>query len=581
MYDKLIVVPQRGWIALISAFILAVVHQYLFYGHSFGISYPVFVILFYLYMYTYAGDRLRQGSWFSRLVMVVIILLSCTYGLFANEFFRALNALFIPCLISLHLAYMLSRRRLDWNRPELIIDALDHLFPQTFRHFVTPFAMLKNKASRRMQEGQRATFRKIMLGVLAALPLLFIIIALLTSADRMFNELLGTMPRWILNLSPGEGTFRLIWVIVMGFILFGYLWGFVKPLIYAPPVWQTPLPGTGAVPGVQPPSNAQAAANRPPGPSAGTGVALNTRPQLPGSENGQAAAPIQMQGQTASAIPASPATADMPSRPHPAQQVPSQAQLHHPVRIDPVILGTVLVLINIVYVLFVFLQFSYLFGAPQGNLPDGSTYAEYARSGFMELVMVTALNFVIMLCGLLYAGPAGKGLQRLNNGLLYVLVLCSGVMLYSAFTRLLLYEQAYGYTTVRFLVHAFMIFLGVLLIVAGLRIHFRRLPLARCYIILALAAYVLVNYAGMDRQIAVRNMERYEQSGELDLDYLTGLSADAVPALLKFSREHEVPGLADALHEHWAYLFDEDTDWQSINLSDYLAIRALRQDSQH
>ena len=528
MYEKLIVVPQRGWIALISAFVLAVIHQYLFYGHDFGISYPVFVILFYFYMYTYAGDRLRQGSWFSRLVMVIILLLSCTYGLFGNEFFRVLNGLFIPCLIFLHLAYMLSRRRLDWNQPALIIDALDHLIPQTFRHFITPFAMLKNKASQRMQEGQRTIFRKIMLGVLTALPLLFIIIALLTSADRMFNELLGTMPRWIMNLSPGEGTFRLVWVVIMGFILFGYLWGFVKPFIYAPPVWQTP-PGTASA---------------------------TPSPGMNSTEQHSIHAPM----------------------PHPAA-LPVQTAT--PVRIDPIILGTVLVLINIVYVLFVFLQFSYLFGAPQGNLPDGSTYAEYARSGFAELVLVTALNFVIMLCGLLYAGPAGKGLQRLNNGLLYVLVLCSGVMLYSAFTRLLLYEQAYGYTTIRFLVHAFMIFLGVLLIVVGLRIHFRRLPLARCYIILALVAYVLVNYAGMDRQIASRNMERYEQTGQLDMDYLTGLSADAVPSLLKFSREHEVPGLGAGLHERWAYLFTEDRGWQSINLSDYLAIRALRQDNHH
>ncbi|ANF94859.1 DUF4153 domain-containing protein [Paenibacillus bovis] len=573
MYDKLIVVPQRGWIALISALVLAVIHQYLFYGHSFGISYPVFVILFYLYMYTYAGDRLRQGSWFSRLVMVVILLLSCTYGLFANEFFRVLNGLFIPCLIFLHLAYMLSRRRLDWNRPALIIDALDHLIPQTFRHFVTPFKMLKNKASQRMQENQRTVFRKIMLGVLTALPLLFIIIALLTSADRMFSELLGAMPRWMMNLSPGEGTFRLVWVVIMGFILFGYLWGFVKPFVYAPPVWQTPPPGAASFT----PSSGL--------PAAGSAQAVPVH----GHQADQASEPVLSSGAHSHSKNTTVGNASM-GAPAPAEHRNTGASVHQstalpvhtvkPVRIDPIILGTVLVLINMVYVLFVVLQFSYLFGAPQGNLPDGSTYAEYARSGFAELVLVTALNFVIMLCGLLYAGPAGRGLMRLNNGLLYVLVLCSGVMLYSAFTRLLLYEQAYGYTTIRFLVHAFMIFLGVLLIVAGLRIHFRRLPLARCYIILALAAYVLVNYAGMDRQIASRNIERYEQTGQLDMDYLTSLSADAVPELLTFSRQHEVPGLAAGLHEHWAYLFDQDEGWQSINLSNYLAIRALRQDNQ-
>lgn len=52
--------------------------------------------------------------------------------------------------------------------------------------------------------------------------------------------------------------------------------------------------------------------------------------------------------------------------------------------IDPVIITTILVSINTVYVLFVSVQFSYLFGAWDGVLPEGSTYADYARSGFLS-----------------------------------------------------------------------------------------------------------------------------------------------------------------------------------------------------
>ncbi|MCA1679858.1 MAG: DUF4173 domain-containing protein, partial [Actinobacteria bacterium] len=60
----------------------------------------------------------------------------------------------------------------------------------------------------------------------------------------------------------------------------------------------------------------------------------------------------------------------------------------------------------------------------------------------------------------------------------------------------------------------------------------RREWLAQATVVLgALAA--LAFWAGdPDRRIATHNVERYEATGRIDLDYLSGLSADAVPALL-------------------------------------------------
>ncbi|WP_308641120.1 DUF4153 domain-containing protein [Paenibacillus nuruki] len=356
-----------------------------------------------------------------------------------------------------------------------------------------------------------------------ALPLLLIIISLLTSADRIFGDLLSTLPNWIDSLSFGEGSFRLLWIVIGGFIFFGYLWGFVQPYLY-PPVANYrphPLPASAATP---------------------TG-AVSSTPTVYG--------------------------------PQPLSAYPSVQR--KPVRIDPIIMATILILINIVYVLFVVIQFSYLFGAGQGQIPDGSSYAEYARSGFVELVMVTSLNFIIMVCVLLYMAESHRILRHINNSMLYILVICSGVMLYSAFTRLIVYEQAYGYTYIRFLVHAFMIFLGVLLLVAGLRIYWKKLPLAKCYIVLALTAYVVVNYVGMDRIIAVQNLDRYEQTGQIDFEYLNGLSSDAIPVLLQRGATL-LPETYQTFRQDKAYLFEKEQSWQSINWADYRAIRALRND---
>lgn len=535
MYEKLIVAKHRTWIALLSALGLATVHQYLFYGHSVGISYPVFVILFYLYMYTYAGDKLRAGSWFSRFAMTVIILLSMTYGLFSSAVFMILNALIIPCLIALHLSYMLSRRKLSWYQPMLLIDALDYLVPQAVRHWITPFRLLKNTATRKMESEQKRVLTKVLIGLVIALPLLLIIVSLLTSADRIFEQLISTLPNWIDELSFGEGSVRLLWIGIGGLLFFGYLWGFVQPYIY-PPV---------------------------------ADYRSNDR-QQPRSSSSYLLSSAMTQA-TASTI--SPTVTPVYG-PHPLSAYDVERK---PLRIDPIIMATILILINIVYVLFVVVQFSYLFGAGQGQIPDGSSYAEYARSGFVELVFVTMLNFIIMMCVLVYMAEGHRVLKHINNSMLYILVICSGVMLYSAFTRLIVYEQAYGYTYTRFLVHAFMIFLGVLLLVAGLRISWKRLPLAKCYIVLALTAYVVVNYVGMDRMIVVKNLDRYEQTGRIDHEYLSRLSSDAVPILLKRSAELS-PMYHEYFHRLWANSFVEDLPWQSINWANYKALRALRKD---
>ncbi|MEW4372217.1 DUF4153 domain-containing protein [Paenibacillus kandeliae] len=524
MYEKLIVTPRRAGIVLGTAFALAAIHQYLFYDHLYGISYPIFVILFYLYMYTYAGDRLRRGSWFSRLLTTAILLLSLTYGLFADGFFYVLNMLVVPGLIFGHMAYMLSDRRPNWARMSIIYAAMDHLLLQLPAHLPTPLRMLYQRAARRMQQQHKRLLGKILLGLLCAVPLLLIIIGLLSSADGMFQQMLIHVPNWLPHLSFTEGTLRLLWIVIIGFMLFAYIWGFIKPYRHEP-VKHAPVTEPAASPADE------------------TVVTTEIQPSV---------APMS----------------------NPVPQAPPFVMP----RLDPVILATVLIAINLVYLLFVSLQFSYLFGAGQGYLPDGSTYAEYARSGFGELVLVTGLNFVILLSALYGSGEAGAGLRMLTRFLLLILVICSAVMLCSAFMRLLLYEQAYGYTVIRFLVHAFMLFLGVLLVLAGLRIYIPRLPLIHCYIVFGLVAYVLVNYIGMDHIITERNMQRYEQTGELDQEYLLTLSPAAIPMLLRFSYEHQLPELRKRLHTDNEYLLTGDAAWQEFNWDTYRAIRQLRLD---
>lgn len=258
----------------------------------------------------------------------------------------------------------------------------------------------------------------------------------------------------------------------------------------------------------------------------------------------------------------------------PPVQGPVMASLNEaPAKFQTLVTVTLMIVLNGVYILFVAFQFSYLFGAWQGILPESASYAEYTRSGFGELIGVTFINFALLLIGM-YATHPGEGkLRRALSGLLYLLVFCSAAMLGSAFSRLLLYEEAYGYTRLRFLVHAFMIFLFLLLLVFALCVRFRRLPLGRWMVALAVCAYLAVNYSFMDRVIALLNLEREEATA--DLGYLIGLSSDAMPVLVEYGAREG--GDMDRLLRNKALEEGEEhSAWQSWNLSQWRAEKLLQ-----
>lgn len=501
MDDQTVSKPGFARVVLLAAFLLALVHQYLFYGKMPGISYPIFTVLFYGFVLYFAKEKLRKHTWFSYVWLGSVFLLSLTYALFANWFFLGLNFLVIPGLILLHMTYMLSYRQPAWNGWGLIGAALEHLFPQSLRHWPAAVKLL-SRGQGTMKNERKQVVVRVLIGLLISAPLLLIVTSLLSTADGVFNQLLEEFPRYFDNISIGEGIARVLWVILLSLGMFGFVRGFTDSKSY---IGSYSANKSGSLAG----------------------------PDVTGQE---AAESIGID--------------------------------------DPVIITTVLAAVNAVYMLFVSVQFSYLFGAWEGILPDDKTYADYARSGFFELILVTSINFAILLLSLLAVRKAGGRLKRVIQTLLYILVLCSMVMLYSAYSRLTLYEEAYGYTYIRFLVHAFMIFLGLLLILAAVRISRAQFPLLKWYIVLGLLSYVLMNYIGMDHIIAKQNMERYASSGSLDADYLARLSADVVPELIDFSKKEQ--GILDeALHSRLAERVQPLRDWPSFNAAKYREERAL------
>ena len=246
-----------------------------------------------------------------------------------------------------------------------------------------------------------------------------------------------------------------------------------------------------------------------------------------------------------------------------------------------IVLGSVVLL----FASFVIIQFQYFFGGQANINLSGFTYAEYVHKGFGELV--TVAFFALLLFWGLSAITRRETLtrQRLFSGLGVALLALVAVILVSAYQRLMLYEDAYGFTRLRTYIHVFMIWVGVLLAGVVLLNLFRR---QRAFALAALLAGVGFSVSLMllnvDAFIVQRNLARFEQGQTLDVGYLATLSPDAVPALVS---AYQTPGLASASRDRVGAVLAclqlansnrsaRDFSWQAFHFSDYWAGQAMQ-----
>ena len=217
-----------------------------------------------------------------------------------------------------------------------------------------------------------------------------------------------------------------------------------------------------------------------------------------------------------------------------------------------------------VLALFVGVQFVVLFGSDDYVLrTTGLTYAEYARSGFWQLLAVTALALGVLALGSRWA-PARTPVERVaKRGLLAALALLTLVVVASAINRMWLYQQAYGFTVLRLLVLTCELWLGagfLLALTAVLRL--RPGGLSRPMVAVGMVALLGLAVLDAERFIAAHNVERWSETGTLDTSYLGTLSADAVPALVDLP-----PAVRDCILVDIGDGLATPDDWRATNVS--------------
>lgn len=235
-----------------------------------------------------------------------------------------------------------------------------------------------------------------------------------------------------------------------------------------------------------------------------------------------------------------------------------------------------LIVLNLLFAAFIALQLVVLLGGyDKVREETGLLPAEYARQGFWQLLWATVLTLLVIALALRWAPRGGPGDRTLVRSVLGALCVLTLVVVASALRRMDLYVEAFGLTRLRISVAAVELWLGVVLvlIIAAGVLGARMLPRA-----IAASAAVGVLAFGLlspDGLIAEQNVQRYDKHRTIDLEYLKGLSADAVPALDKLPE----PLRSCALEAFQRDLALQDTPWYASSWGEVRARDVLESTS--
>lgn len=184
--------------------------------------------------------------------------------------------------------------------------------------------------------------------------------------------------------------------------------------------------------------------------------------------------------------------------------------------------------LNLVYLVFCFTQIKVLF--TEQNIK----YSEFARKGFFQLMIVSLINIVMILKANNKNLKETEKQEKYKKTMCIVMVIFTLIIIISAFARMTLYQQNYGYTRLRILVDYTLITEIILLIPTIIYILKNKIDLIKTYFVIIITMYCLVNFINIDKIIMKNNFNRYKETGYIDLNYLMEMNnSDLIEQLLE------------------------------------------------
>ncbi len=427
----------------IGSLLYSLFYAFCLYKNASGITYPFFVIgtlCYFFFSIQKLGVPYKKDSAFYIISIILLGISNCVTSSPQILSINKLGIFLLSFVLILHTVY----NDQTWNVPKYCMAILQTI-GNCFECLLRPFGDMISyfDAQKHKKTGKRTYFLSISIGIVIAIPLLFLMILLLSSADivfaKMFEQFFEAINIW-----------EIIHVIILMIVVF-----FSSYTIYA---------------------------------------ALG--------------------------------------RKNIKEEVTDKRIF------DPVIAIVVTAALSVLYLMFSVIQIVYLF---IGNmqLPDGYTYASYAREGFFQLLAVCIMNLLLVLICLY--------LFRDNVALKIILTIISGctyIMILSSALRMIMYIDRYHMTFKRIQVLWTLAVIFLLMTGVTIFIYHKKFPLFSYGMAVVTVFYIALSFSHPDYWIARYNLthEEYTESGR---EYLISLSTDAAPAILNPDINPDIKSIKD------------------------------------
>ncbi len=200
-----------------------------------------------------------------------------------------------------------------------------------------------------------------------------------------------------------------------------------------------------------------------------------------------------------------------------------------------------------VYVLFFVSQWKYYISGFTGVLPEGFSYAQYAREGFFQLCMVSVINLSTILLVLLLM-KRNKGAGILLKVLTTVFAVFTLVLIATAMAKLVMYINCYGLTPRRVYAAWLMVVLGLVFVVLAVSRFVRKISASAWSLAVVLVCFSGLALCNADHWIAKYNVDRYLNGTLKSVDVASmcdQLGDAAVPELVRLAEALDVQNKTD------------------------------------
>jgi hypothetical protein len=240
----------------------------------------------------------------------------------------------------------------------------------------------------------------------------------------------------------------------------------------------------------------------------------------------------------------------------------------------------VLIALDLVFATFTVAQVMAATGAGAAAIrSQGLTYAQYAHSGFFQLLWVAGLTLVLLLVLRSFVNLGDAVARRAFLVAAELAILFTLLIVAVAFQRLSLYVSVYGLSMLRLYCLVFAGWIALVYVALGvslLRTGERRQWFPGALALAGIAGLLALNVANPEAMVARYNLAATQQTQRFDPNYLVTLSADAIPALAEALPATPAGARTTVRERVCGGAAFRAPDWAALNWSD-VAADAARQ----